>query len=271
VRVEHAAVLRNVVLWAAGDENVRAVVLEGSLARDDGSVDDYSDLDIRLYVDEPELLLHSREWFEQFGDVLVVEALANPGWYPTRLVYYVDGKIDFLIAPTSSLANRERFGRRVRVLVDKDRLTATIAQGDAAAPSLPDEESYLICVHEFYAAALMYARMLVRGEPIKAKFRDWDMKTRLFAMIEWDHIARFGRDRNVQPLGAHFREWADADVLDHLDRCWSAGLAPSRDALSSTVSLFTMASERVAREVALPEFDAAAVIGEIERIATARS
>ena len=254
MRVDHAAVLDNVVLWAAGDENIRAVVLEGSLARDDGSVDELSDLDIHLYVNDPELLLQSRDWFEQFGDVLVIEALANPGWYPTRLVYYVDGKIDFLIAPCSSLANRQRFGRRVRVLVDKDRLTATIAQGNAASPSLPNEKSYLTCVNEFYAAALMYARMLVRDEPIKAKSRDWDMKTRLFTMIEWDHVARYGPDRNVRPLGAHFREWADSAVFDQLDRCCSAGLAPSPDALSSSVSLFRTTSHRVAREAALPSF-----------------
>jgi aminoglycoside 6-adenylyltransferase len=265
--VDHTAVLHKVVLWATGDENVRAVVLEGSLARDDGTVDELSDLDIRLYVTEPEMLLHSRDWFEQFGDVLVVEALANPGWYPTRLVYYVDGKVDFVIARASSLADKQRFGRQVRVLVDKDRLTASITQGNSASPSLPDEDRYLTCVNEFYAAALMYARTLVRDEPIKAKYRDWDMKTRLFAMIEWDHVARYGPDRNVRPLGAHFHVWADADVVDQLDRCWSAGLAPSLDALSSTVSLFRTTSDRVAREVGLPEFDASAVIGEINRIA----
>ena len=124
-------------------------------------------------------------------------------------------------------------------------------------------------MNEFYAAALMYARMLVRDEPIKAKYRDWDMKQRLFTMIEWDHVARYGPDRNIRPLAAHFHEWADADVVAQLDRCWSAGLAPSSDALSSTVTLFRTTADRVAHEVALPEFDAAAVIGEIERIATA--
>ena len=168
--------LRGVVEWAESDPNVRVVVLEGSVARGDPSVDEWSDLDVRLYVVDAEQLLSDRRWFEQFGEVLVVEALANLGWHPTRLVYYVDGKIDFMIAPTAALERRDRFGRHVRVLVDKDALTVGIAQGEPAHVSLPDETAFLACVNEFYAAALMHARMLVRDEPIKAKFRDWDMK-----------------------------------------------------------------------------------------------
>lgn len=265
--MDHAGVLSSVVRWAEADSNVRAVVLEGSLARDDETVDEWSDLDVRLYVTDTESLLRSSDWFEQFGDVLVVEALANPGWYPTRLVYYADGKIDFLIAPAVSLAQRDRFGRQVRVLVDKDGLTGGIAQGQPLSVVLPDEATFLTCANEFYAAALMYARMLVRDEPIKAKYRDWDMKTRLFEMITWDHRARYGTERDVRPLGTHFRQWADPDVVDQLDECWSdLALDASRRAFAATVALFTATSERVGVATGLPRFDATSVIREIERI-----
>jgi aminoglycoside 6-adenylyltransferase len=263
--VDHAAVLDSIVRWADADTNVRVVVLEGSLARDD-SVDPLSDLDIRLYVTSPESLLDASDWYEQFGDVLVVEAVANPGWFPTRLVYYVDGKIDFMIAPVASLVGRERFGRQVRVLLDKDAVTVTIAPGSPAAVSLPDESTFLTCVNEFYAAALMYARMLVRDEPIKAKYRDWDMKTRLVQMIEWDHAARYGNARDVRPFGGHFRMWADDDVVDALDRCWTVGLDPSVPALMATTALFRTTSDRVAGATQPREFEAAPVLREIERI-----
>ena len=82
-----------------------------------------------------------------------------------------------------------------------------IAEGEPAYVSLPDETTFLTCVNEFYAAALMHARMLVRDEPIKAKFRDWDMKTRLFTMIAWSHVAgtattvTFGRSAPASAAG----------------------------------------------------------------------
>jgi aminoglycoside 6-adenylyltransferase len=59
------------------------------------------------------------------GDVLVVEALPNPEWIPTRLVYYVGGKLDFGIANVRSLAS-SHYARPFEVLVDKDDVASTL-------------------------------------------------------------------------------------------------------------------------------------------------
>jgi predicted nucleotidyltransferase len=102
--VDHRRVLQQVVAWARGEDNIRVVVLTGSVARGEGGFDELSDLDLELYVSDPSQLLDQDTWYQQFGDVLVLEALENPGWHPTRPVYYADGKIDFMIAPTGVLA-----------------------------------------------------------------------------------------------------------------------------------------------------------------------
>jgi predicted nucleotidyltransferase len=84
--VNHAAILQQVVDWARSQENVRAAVLTGSVARGEDEFGELSDLDIELYVSDPSALLDHSAWYEQFGEVLVVETLENPGWHPTRLV-----------------------------------------------------------------------------------------------------------------------------------------------------------------------------------------
>src|SRR4051812_22234244 len=94
--------LYDVVAWARDDDNVRLVVLTGSVARGE-DVDFLSDLDLELYVREPDELLTDRTWYRRFGDVLAVEELENPGWNPTRLVSYVDGEIDFMIGDIAVL------------------------------------------------------------------------------------------------------------------------------------------------------------------------
>jgi hypothetical protein len=48
--VDQVGILHGVVRWAEHGNNVRAVLLDGSVARDDGSVDEWSDLDVRLCV-----------------------------------------------------------------------------------------------------------------------------------------------------------------------------------------------------------------------------
>jgi predicted nucleotidyltransferase len=116
--VDQQRVLDDVVAWATNDPNVRLVLVTGSFAR--GDHDELSDLDIELYVRETHPLLEETAWYERFGEVLVTEALENPEWCPTRLVYYFDGKIDFMIAPVRSLSEGAEYDGPYLVPVDKD-------------------------------------------------------------------------------------------------------------------------------------------------------
>jgi aminoglycoside 6-adenylyltransferase len=100
--MDHDHVLNLIITWAKAEGNVRALVLTGSAAR--GDAHELSELDIEVYAAEPSKLSDDNSWYAQFGAVLVVEALANPAWHPTRLIYYVGGKIDFMVAPIATLA-----------------------------------------------------------------------------------------------------------------------------------------------------------------------
>jgi hypothetical protein len=83
--MDQGRVLDDVRHWASTDENVRLVVLTASVAREGHAADELSDLDIELYVLDTAPLLNHREWYQRFGQVLVVEELQNPDWHPTRL------------------------------------------------------------------------------------------------------------------------------------------------------------------------------------------
>lgn len=254
--------LAEILEWATADQNVRAVVVTGSTARGSEQTDRLSDLDVELYVDEPQRLLDSTSWYEQFGTVLVVEALPNPDWHPTRLIYYRGGKVDFAIAPTAALAEAT-FVRPFRVLLDKDGLTAGLAI--IASPSQPpDADDFLQCVHWFYAAALMGVKCVVRNEPWMAKFRDWDLKRELLRMIEWDHKARYGWSYETWFNGKYLDRWVDGDVRARLDACWANfTVTESAAALRESVDLFDHLSTRTADLLGLEPFDASPVRAEV--------
>jgi aminoglycoside 6-adenylyltransferase len=217
--VDHQEALGQVVEWATRNENIRVVVLTGSGARGVAEMDDLSDLDIELYVDRPSELLDNDSWYEGFGDLLVVEKLPNPEWFPTRLAYYVNGKIDFLIAP-SSATSEAKYVRPFRVLVDKDGTTKDLRITSSSRHESPGEAEFLECANGFYAAALMCAKCVVRGELWMAKVREFELMSHLLQMIEWDRRARYGKEFDTWYRGMHWRDWMDADVRDDLASRW---------------------------------------------------
>jgi aminoglycoside 6-adenylyltransferase len=268
----HRAVLEHIVEWARSENNVRAAVLTGSVARDPEAVDEEADLDVELYVTNPSTLLQDDTWYQQFGEVLVVEALENPGWHPTRLVYYAEGKIDFMIAPAAILRGSVRYDRPFRVLIDKDGTARAFQSTARTRGQRPTAAEFLQCVHWFYAATIMWAKYLARGDLWAAKQRDWDSKTLLLKMLEWDHKARKGWDYDTWYLGTHLRTWVDADLLDPIAACWSGfSRQDSLRALRASFSLFDVLSTRTAIALSMTPFDATGVRRRIDHLLQAIS
>jgi aminoglycoside 6-adenylyltransferase len=265
--MDHLAVLEQVVDWARSDDNIRASVLTGSVARDPIKIDKEADLDVELYVTNPSLLLQDDTWYRQFGEALVIEALENPGWHPTRLIYYADGKIDFMIAPAAVLSSGVQYDRPFRVLLDKDGVSSAFQRTSQAADHPPTPAEFLQCVHWFYAAAIMWAKYLGRDDPWAAKLRDWDSKTLLLTMLEWDHKARKGWDYDTWYRGVHLREWVDADLLDPIAACWSGFARPDAlQALRASLALFDRLSARTATALGIAPFDASGVRRRINQL-----
>ncbi|MDV8021367.1 aminoglycoside 6-adenylyltransferase [Rhodococcus sp. IEGM 1330] len=108
--------VRSVLTWSKQNENVRAVVLTGSPATH--AEHPLSDRDIELYVRNTEPLENDDSWWLELGDVLAVGRLENGDDQPTRLVYYVGGKLDFTLVDVADAAGE--YDRPFQVLLDKD-------------------------------------------------------------------------------------------------------------------------------------------------------
>jgi aminoglycoside 6-adenylyltransferase len=264
--MDQGRVLADVVAWAEGEDDIRLVVVTGSVARGPNEVHPLSDLDVELYTRRPDALLEETEWYRRFGEVLAVEALENPGWNPTRLVYYVDGKIDFMIGSLEVLEHGVTYERPYRVVLDEDGLAGRL-RSVSRPMQPPSREEFRRCIDWFAAAALMTAKDVVRDEPWKAKMRDSDLKDELLTMIEWDHRARYGWEYDTWHLGLHMRGWMDADVQADLERCWARfALDDTRAALLASVELFARLSDRTSSALGFAGLDEARIRAELERI-----
>ena len=261
--VDYQEAIRKLTSWASDNDGVRAMVLTGSAAAHQSHP--LSDRDIEIYATEPARLLEDDSWWDQLGDVLVVERLPNPGWHPTRLVYYAGGKLDFTVIRADALST-SRHDRPFTVLLDKDGLAHGLSQV-APEVSLPDEPAFDERLNWGYAAALMEAKAIVRDEPWSAKFRDGDLKEALLMLIEWEHHVRYGLDYDVRFLGSRMRQWMDPDVQEDLERCWGHFDArDSSEALLSSISLLGKVAKRIAEGLHFEPFDHDRLRQEVESI-----
>lgn len=261
--MDYQRALDAVASWAAQESNVRAVVLTGSAAA--RSQHPLSDRDIELHVRETAPLEESDDWWAQLGDVLAVERLENGEDQPTRLIYYIGGKLDFTLVRVDE--DRGKYDRPFTVLLDKDGAAERFELVERV-PELPDQELFDECANWAAAAALMTAKAIVRDEPWSIMTRDADFKAELLRMIEWDHNLRYGSHRDVRYLGTRMRQWMDADIQARLSRCGTAFDGDNSAALRASLNLYRELAGRVASDADLTDFHHDAVRSEVERILT---
>ena len=221
--------LDKVVRWARGEADIRAVVVTGSLARADGSVDEYSDLDAQIITRDIKRLTRDDSWLDRLGEVWIRFPLQQDA--PYRLVWFAGGcKVDFqFIHRNDILAMREsgelsdEYQRGYRVALDKDGLYAELPPSPRVfpPPRPPSAREVAAATNEFWFEAIHVAQFIRRREFWVAKHRDWTMKENLLRLLEWHARATGSGDVNTWLLGKRVLRWADADSVEAIQQIWS--------------------------------------------------
>ncbi|MUM18926.1 aminoglycoside 6-adenylyltransferase [Mycobacterium sp. CBMA271] len=268
--MNYGEVLEKLVAWALETENVRALVVTGSAVA--GDAHPLSDRDIEIYAADPDELAVEDSWWSSLGEVLVVERLEDEDLgYPTRLIHYAGGKLDFTLIPAEDLGETEHV-RPFHVLLDKDGSAPDPASVRPLDGELPDEDEFEECMHWGYAAALMCAKAVTREELWSAKRRDEDLKEELLQIIEWDHLMRYGTSHDTHYLGTRMNGWMDADIRDELGGCWGhLDAADTAAALRRTVDLFARLATRTGNALGFEPFRHERLRSEIEQILALRA
>ena len=220
--------LERLLDWAHGADLIRAVVITGSLARADGSVDEYSDLDAQIITRDSKRLARDDSWLDALGEVWIRFPLRQEA--PYRLVWFAGGhKVDFqFVHPNDILAMREsgelsdEYMRGYLVALDKDGLLAGLPPSPRLFPSpaLPSGAELEAVVNEFWFEAIHVAQFIRRREFWVTKYRDWTMKEDLLRLLEWHAQATAKKDVNTWLLGKRILQWTDAAAAAAIPRIW---------------------------------------------------
>lgn len=257
-------VLAQLVRWAEDNENIRAVVLGGSLANPYAFTDIFSDCDPMLFVTDTSIFSESDAWMRHFGEKIAWFKDENPFrsmpvQHYTRLVLYEDGvKIDFSIWPVETIAYLKGLAELpdfldngYKVLVDKDGLTAGLKEPSYAAyvTTPPTEAQYLDRVKGFLWDLSYVAKSLWRDELYFAKFMVDNIIRfgSLQKMIEWYIGVQHDWAVNPNKCGRWFKRYLDGETWCELETTFAgADVEENWQALFNLTRFF----RRIAHQVA---------------------
>ncbi len=223
------SLLNKVVDWARHEVPIRAVVLTGSLARGDGSTDQWSDLDAQIIATEFSSYIADDTWLDTLGEVWIRFPLYED--VPYRLVWFAGGvKVDFQFVSVDAIHDMIRSGalsdeylRGYVVALDKDELFRDLPPSPHVfpQPDPPSAEQVQAVINEFYFEAIHVAQFIRRREYWVVKFRDWTMKRDLLQMLEWHARATRDEPVNTWLLGKRLHEWTEETTVTAAGQIWS--------------------------------------------------
>jgi aminoglycoside 6-adenylyltransferase len=258
--------IQRFIHWAHGQDTVRAMLLTGSRANPHAAVDQWSDYDLLLVVEDIHPFAVDRGWLEGFGHVLVaywdpVHPVPEcPGFEQVgNVVLFEDGlKIDFVLWPVELLQDISRLPALPAdldlghiVLVDKDRLAAGLRAPTYTAyiPRPPSNEVYQKVVEDFFSDVPYVAKCLRRDELMPLKWcLDLDMKhTFLRQMLEWRVACERDWSAPAGFLGRGLKKALPPGIWAQVECTYvGAGIEENWEALFRTLAVFRQVALDVA-------------------------
>jgi len=265
-------VITRLIYWGNQQASVRAMLMTSTRAIPKASVDDLSDYDVILVVDDirpfHEVYHQAGNWLEDFGEVLVVywdPIYPDPDFgidKSANVTQYADGiKIDFTLWPVELLlriveapALPAELDAGYRVLLDKDKLTGEMRQPTYSAyiPTPPTNEIYQKWIHDFFSDAPYVAKCLLRNDLFPAKWcLDYDMKhIYLRRMLEWHMEIEHNWSVPANYIGKGLKKYLSAEIWSRLESCYAGPKAPDNwEALSHTMALFRQVATEVGQKL----------------------
>jgi len=222
--------------WCGRHPAVQAAVLTGSRAQRRPRVDELSDWDVALFLDDPGVLAADPDWFSAFGPVLVsIPASSHElGQYvDARLVQYRDGcRVDFTLFPVDMLRVISILPELppwldagYQVFYDPDGLTGPMVPpfGRGYAGRSPTPHEVIADIEEFWWEALVVAKELSRHESVAAAYSAESVMRHglLRRMLEW----KAGVDSGWSSPGGPYGRGLTAGLSDDLIRRAQPGVS----------------------------------------------
>jgi aminoglycoside 6-adenylyltransferase len=242
-------------------DDVGSSLVFGSQANSTIRSDEWSDLDLLTFCDEPILFLENQHWLSEIGEIQISFCELNVFGCGIEVRVLFDGgyDVDFLFFPSSEIAQilsstevASWIKKGSEVIVDKNGklapLIRAVSYSEQSKYQDPSSAEYTNLVGDFYFHTVWTVKKYLRGELLTAKnCCDGYMKELLMRMAMW-HTRSRNQDETFGYYGSrYFEVWAEPWIRRGLSTAYA--YYDNNDlirSLDSTSRLFS----RVAKETA---------------------
>ena len=240
-------ILNLILNFAKNDENIRAVVMNGSRANPNAKKDVFQDFDIACLVSDLAPYVRNDDIPGYFGEMLILQEPENMQDPPPEgtshygyLMQFMDGnRIDLSFHAPEKWKSVTSDSLTI-ILLDKDNCLGAIppASDIDYLPKPPTEKQFQDCCNEFWWVSVYVAKGLWRDELMFAKHvQDVWVRDQLMKVLTW----YFGLKTNFKKSPGKVGKYIQADIEPEI---WSELESTYSDANFEKIweSLFTMGS-----------------------------
>lgn len=248
-----------IVAWADAQPAIRAILIVGSSERHINPADEWSDLDLEIFVTDFSPFIENTEWLEEFGPLWTFLQLQEEG--PVFLAVYDSAeKVDFHfynIAALETFAAEQRLPdatqRGYRIALDKDHVASKLPPIASAKPPImtkPSPDVFAEEMSRFWYGVLYTAKQIRRRNLWVVKIADSRVKQCLLKMLEWYAQSQHDWAIDTWHDGHFLSQWCDPDTFQEVEHSFGHFDVPdSWQALFSTITLFRRLSYTLAEHL----------------------
>lgn len=243
--------------YAKNDDNIRAVVLNGSRANPNAPKDIFQDFDVACLVNDMMPYMRNKNIPPLFGEIMILqepEDMSNPpadhdGHY-TYLMQFKDGnRIDLSFDPPELFKPVVDDSLTI-VLLDKDGILEHLPPSSDKdyLPKPPTEKQFQDCCNEFWWVSPYAAKGLWRGELTYTKhMQDEYIREELMKMLVWYFGIKTDFKKSPGKMGKYLQADLEPETWAELKSTYSdADFEHIWDSLFALGSLFRKLAKSVA-------------------------
>lgn len=256
-------VIKYLTSLAEGRDDIRVLVLNGSLVNPHVLTDRFQDVDVTCFVEDVPAFIEDRSWLVPLGDVLIMQ---TPDEVPGDVEYeYFAFLVQFTAGHRVDLTVRTL--RDVQATIQTDSLSLVLIDKDGiAGRPVPSDRSYRIkrpsrfdyeqCWNEFWWVSLYVVKGIKRGQLLYAFDHVTIMRTMLRQMLAWDVGFATNFTANGGKSGDGLEKHLAPEVWQaYLDTYTLVEVTAMETAHATLVEQFERVSRRVADRAGYPFAD----------------